>query len=276
MKLVHKILLACLPLMAVGSPCWADTSDTTGPTPWGITYQEAVTPVMHRIESLSAEINVVLVGVVLLVSGLLAYVVFKFNAKANPTPATWSHHTPLEIVWTLIPVLILVLIALPSFTLLFYMELSQKADVTVKVTGHQWYWSYEYPDENDIKFDSFVVSDGDLKPGQPRLLTADNALVLPVGAVVRIQITSDDVIHSWSIPAFGVKVDAMPGRLNETWVRVDKPGLYYGQCSQLCGVNHGYMPIMVKVVPREEYHAWSDDMWHRIARSRQQIIGDNR
>jgi cytochrome c oxidase subunit 2 len=275
MKLAHKIAIAVLPLIAVDGSSWGDAPQPTGPVPWGTGYQDAVTPVMHRIETLSAAVNMVIVAVVLLVCGLLGWVVWRYNAKANPTPAKWSHHTPLEVAWTLIPVLVLLAIALPSFSLLFYMELSQKADLTVKVTGHQWYWSYEYPDENGIKFDSFFVADSDLKPDQPRLLTADNALVLPVGAVVRIQITSDDVIHSWSIPPFGVKVDAMPGRLNETWVRVDAPGVYYGQCSQLCGTNHGFMPIMIRAVPKEEFHAWSADMWHRIARERLQIIGAN-
>ncbi len=239
---------------------WADA-----PIAWAIGFQGGATPVMERITTLSTVINGVIVAVVILVSALVAWVAWRYNARRNPVPATWSHNTPLEIAWTAIPAVILLVIAVPSFRLLYFMDRVQAADMTLKVTAHQWYWSYEYPDQGDFKFDANMVADSDLQPGQPRLLATDNPVVLPVGVPVRIQITADDVIHSWSVPAFGIKTDAVPGRLNETWVRINQPGIYYGQCSQLCGVNHGFMPIMVKAVPAEQFHAWADEARTRFA-----------
>ncbi|EME68547.1 Heme/copper-type cytochrome/quinol oxidase [Paramagnetospirillum caucaseum] len=235
------------------------------PQPWAFSFQHGVSPTMERIASLATFINGVIVVITLLVSGLLLYACTRFRADRNPKPATWSHNTPLEIVWTAIPAVILLLIAIPSFRLLYFMDKVQDADMTLKIVGHQWYWSYEYPD-HDVRFDSNMVQAEDLKPGQPRLLTADNALVVPVGVPIRLQMTADDVIHSWSVPAFGVKTDTVPGRLNETWVQVDKPGDYHGQCSQLCGVNHGFMPIHVKAVPKEEFTAWLAQAKTKFAR----------
>lgn len=226
------------------------------PQPWAISFQHAVSPTMERIASLATFINGVIVCITLLVSGLLLYVCTRFRADRNPKPAAWAHNTPLEIAWTAIPAAILLLIAIPSFRLLYFMDRAHDAEMTLKIVGHQWYWSYEYPD-HDFKFDSNMVQAEDLKPGQPRLLTADNALVVPAGVPIRLQMTADDVIHSWSVPAFGVKTDAVPGRLNETWVQVDQPGEYYGQCSQLCGVNHGFMPVHVKAVSKAEFAAWA-------------------
>lgn len=231
-------------------PAWA-----AEPQPWAISFQQAVSPTMERITSLAGFINGVIVFITVLVCVLLLYACFRFRADRNPQPAAWAHNAPLEIAWTAIPAVILLLIAIPSFRLLYYMDRVKDADLTLKIVGHQWYWTYEYPD-HDFKFDSNMVQAEDLKPGQPRLLTADNALVVPAGVPIRLQMTADDVIHSWSVPAFGVKTDAVPGRLNETWVQVDKPGEYYGQCSQLCGVNHGFMPVHVKAVPKEEFAAW--------------------
>lgn len=237
------------------------------PQPWAVGYQAAASPTMQRIVALSSFINVVLVAVVVVVSGLIAWAAWRYNARRNPVPATWSHNTRLEIAWTAIPALILVIIAVPSFRLLYFENRVPDAAMTLKVTGHQWYWSYAYPDQGKVGFDSMAVDDSDLKPGQVRLLSVDNPVVLPVGVTVRIQVTSEDVIHSWSVPAFGVKTDAIPGRLNETWVRIDTPGTYYGQCSQLCGVNHDFMPIMVRAVPRAEFHAWLQDARIRFART---------
>lgn len=225
------------------------------PQPWAISFQHAASPTMERIASLATFINGVIVVTTMLVCGLLLYACTRFRADRNPKPATWSHNTRLEIVWTAIPTVILLLIAIPSFRLLYFMDRVQDADMTLKIIGHQWYWTYEYQDHN-FKFDSNMVQTEDLKPGQPRLLTADNTLVVPTGVPIRLQMTADDVIHSWSVPAFGVKTDTVPGRLNETWVQVNKPGEYYGQCSQLCGVNHAFMPIHVKAVPKEEFLAW--------------------
>ena len=254
--------------LALAAAAWLlrpDGAAAAGPAPWAIGFQPAASPTMERITALAGFINVVIVVVVVLVTGLIAWTAWRYNARRNPVPATWSHNTRLEIVWTAIPALILLVIAVPSFRLLYYENRVPDAAMTLKVTGHQWYWSYAYPDQGKFAFDSMMVDDGDLKPGQVRLLTVDHPVVLPVGVTVRVQITSEDVIHSWSVPALGVKTDAIPGRLNETWVRIDAPGLYYGQCSQLCGVNHGFMPIMVKAVPKAEFHAWLADARTRFA-----------
>lgn len=219
---------------------------------------------MERISELSFMLNVVIITIVLLVSGLLVWCLWRFNEKRNPVPAKWSHNTPLEVAWTAIPALILVAIAFPSFKLLYFMDRTQAADLTLKVTGHQWYWSYGYPDQG-IAFDAMMTQPDDLKPGQPRLLATDNPVVLPVGVPIRVQLTADDVIHSWAVPALGLKTDTVPGRLNETWVRIDRPGIYYGQCSELCGVNHGFMPIMIEAVEKEKFDAWITDAKVRFA-----------
>lgn len=254
---VLALALVAVALFTTGA--WADE-----PLPWAIGFQQGASPTMERISTLSTLINGVIVAIVVLVSALVGWCAWRYNATRNPVPATWSHNTPLEIAWTAIPALILVLIAIPSFRLLYFMDRAQDADMTIKVTGHQWYWSYEYPDQG-LKFDAMMVQDSDLKPGQRRLLTTDTEVVLPVGVPIRIQLTADDVIHSWAVPAFGIKTDAVPGRLNETWVKITKPGTYYGQCSELCGVNHGFMPIMVRAVPPEQFHAWVDDNRTRFA-----------
>ena len=237
------------------------------PQSWTMGFQSSASPIMQRLTSLAMTINGIVVFVVVLVTALVVWVAWHFNARRNPVPATWSHNTRLEILWTAIPAIILLLIAVPSFNLLFFMDRVQKADMTIKVIGHQWYWSYEYPDNGDLKFDSMLISDDQIKPGQVRLLSVDNPLVLPVGVPIRIQVTAEDVIHSWSVPAFGIKTDAIPGRLNETWVKIDKPGIYYGQCSQLCGINHGFMPVMVQAIPPDQFHAWLDDARSRFASS---------
>lgn len=242
----------------------AGAASASEPLPWAIGFQTGASPTMERIAQLSTFLNGIIVLIVILVTGLVAYAAWRFNAVRNPTPATWSHNTRLEIAWTAIPALILLVIAVPSFRLLYFMDRVQDADMTLKVIGHQWYWSYEYPDQN-LKFDAMMVQDADLKPGQRRLLATDNEVVLPVDVPIRIQMTSDDVMHSWAVPAFGIKTDAVPGRLNETWVRITEPGLYYGQCSELCGVNHGFMPIMVRAVPREQFAAWADGARTRFA-----------
>jgi cytochrome c oxidase subunit 2 len=210
---------------------------------------------MHQIVSLNDLITVIILCIVALVFGLLGYIVLRFRASRNPAPAQWSHHTSLEVAWTLGPVLVLVIIAFPSFRLLYSMDRAADAEMTLKATGHQWYWSYDYPDQH-ISFDANLLQDSDRKPGDPRLLATDNHVVLPAGVVIRIQTTADDVVHSWSVPSLGVKLDAMPGRLNETWVKIDKPGFYFGQCSQLCGINHGFMPIEVEAVSKDQFAAW--------------------
>jgi cytochrome c oxidase subunit 2 len=201
------------------------------------------------------------------VLALLLYVCFRFRASANATPSRRTHNTLLEIAWTAVPVLILVVIAIPSFKLLYFMDRVTDPELTIKAIGHQWYWSYEYPDDGDFTFDAYLVADEDLQEGQPRLLTTDNAVVLPVQTDIQVLITATDVLHSWAVPAFGVKTDGVPGRINETWLRIEEPGMYYGQCSELCGDYHGFMPIMVRAVTKEEYEAWTQQAQEEFARA---------
>ena len=234
----------------------AALAGTGQPSPWQINLQGAASPVMESIHSFHFFLLVIIVAVVLLVLGLLIVVMVKFNEKANPVPSRTTHHTMIEVAWTVVPVLILVAIAIPSFRLLFLQLDLPKADITVKVTGHQWYWSYEYPDNGAFSFDSLMVPEADLKPGQPRLLAVDNDVVVPVNKIVRIQVTAADVIHSFALPSFGVKIDALPGRLNESWFQATKEGVYYGQCSELCGKDHAFMPIAIRVVSEAEFAAW--------------------
>jgi cytochrome c oxidase subunit 2 len=226
------------------------------PRNWELGMQPAGSPVAERIHSLHSLVLWIITLITLLVAGLLVYVIWRFNARRNPMPSKLSHHTGLEIVWTVIPVLILVVIAIPSFRLVFYEDKTYDAALTVKVTGHQWYWEYTYPDNENLNFSSYIVQDADLKPGQLRLLAVDNPLVVPAGKDIRILTTSADVIHSFFIPSLGVQRYAIPGRTIETWVRVDKPGTYYGECNQICGNNHSYMPIAIQAVPEAEFQAW--------------------
>ena len=192
----------------------------------------------------------------LFVTGLLVYVMVRFRESRNPVPSKTAHNTTIEVLWTVLPVLILVGIAIPSFRLLYLQDRVENPEMTIKAIGRQWYWSYEYPDNGNFTFDAYMVKDADLKPGQMRLLEVDNAVVVPVDTNVRLYTTASDVLHAWTIPAFGIKVDAVTGRLNESWFRVTKPGTYYGQCSELCGVGHAFMPITVKAVSKEEFTQW--------------------
>lgn len=226
------------------------------PTPWQTGFQEAASPVMVEIEWLYDYLTAIIVAIVVLVTGLLAYVIVRFNARRNPEPSKTTHNTTLEVVWTVIPILILITIAVPSFRLLYYMDRAQDAEMTLKVIGHQWYWSYEYPDHGGFTFDSVMVDEEDLAEGQPRLLAVDEEVVLPVDTTIRIIVSADDVIHSWAVPALGLKTDAVPGRLNETWVRIEREGVYYGQCTELCGINHGFMPVAVRAVSKQDFAAW--------------------
>jgi cytochrome c oxidase subunit II len=221
------------------------------PKPWEITLQEAATPVMESIISFHNLLLVIITLITLFVLALLVIVVVKFNARANPVPSRTTHHTLIEVAWTLIPVLILVGIAVPSFRLLFKQLDIPKADLTVKVTGKQWYWSYAYPDNGKFEFDSLMAADK-----QPRLLGVDNEMVVPVDKVIRVQTTGADVIHAFAVPSFGIKIDSIPGRLNETWFKATKVGMYYGQCSELCGKDHAFMPIAVRVVSDQEFASW--------------------
>ena len=227
----------------------------SSPKPWQIWTQDAATPVMAEMTLFHGFLLIVITVILVFVFCLLGYVLFKFSAKRNKTPSSTSHNTILEVVWTLIPCFILIIIAVPSFKLLYYSEIIPKSDLTLKVVGHQWYWSYEYPDHS-ISFDSNIIQDEDLKSDDIRLLSVDNKVVLPIDTTVRIQVTASDVIHSWAVPAFGIKKDAVPGRLNEMWVNIKKVGVYYGQCSELCGINHGFMPIVVEAVSMGDFKKW--------------------
>lgn len=228
--------------------------------PWQMYYQPAASPVMEHLEWLHNYIMVIITIITIVVTVLLAYVCIRFRAKRNPVSHRFAHNTTVEVLWTVLPILILVAIGIPSVRAHFQYTNNQtiidNPDLTLKITGHQWYWSYEYPDQGIASYDSNIVADKDLKPGEPRLLMVDNPVVVPVGKVVRIQLTSADVIHDWAMPAFGVKQDAVPGKLSETWFKAEKEGIYFGQCSELCGKYHGFMPIMVKVVSEKEFETW--------------------
>jgi len=226
------------------------------PQEWEWGFQDAITSIMVQVTSFYDWLLVMMIAISALVAIIMAIVFVRFNKRSNPEPSRTSHNTMIEIIWTTVPVLILVAIAVPSLRLLYYEETIPEADLTIKAIGHQWYWSYEYPDNGGFTFDATMVADEDLTDGQLRLLTTNNQVVLPVGKVIHVLVTSDDVIHSWALPPAGIKMDAVPGRINEFWMELDTPGTYYGQCSELCGVNHGFMPIMVRAVSDGEFTAW--------------------
>jgi cytochrome c oxidase subunit 2 len=249
--------LAAVSLMGGLSGASADPATENLPSDWQLWHQPAVTEVMRGVEGLHHELMIIITLITLLVTGLIAYVIVRFNRKANPVPSKTTHNTLIEVVWTLVPVLILVFIAIPSFKLLYLQDRVPAADVTVKAIGNQWYWSYEYPDNDGLSFDANMLSKAEAaEQKKPYLFATDTHMVVPVNKVVRVQVTASDVIHAWTIPAFGIKIDAVPGRLNETWFRAEKEGLFYGQCSELCGQNHAFMPIVVEVVSDAAYAAW--------------------
>lgn len=225
---------------------------------------QSASPVMDDIRWFHNYVLIIITVITLFVMALLGWVMWRYNAKANPVPSKTTHHTGLEVVWTLAPVLILLAIAVPSFKLLFLQLDLPAAEVTVKATGKQWFWSFTYPDQK-FEFDSLMVRDEKDLKGRPRLLAADNALVVPVNKVVRVQVTAADVIHAFAMPAFGVKIDAIPGRLNETWFKATKEGVYYGQCSELCGKDHAFMPIELHVVSEQAYNAWIEEAKKKYA-----------
>ncbi|MAU40772.1 MAG: cytochrome c oxidase subunit II [Kordiimonas sp.] len=220
-------------------------------------FQDAVTPTMEATMEFHNLLFIIITIITIFVTALLAYVFIRFNKRANPTPSKTTHNTLLEVVWTAVPVLILVAIAVPSMRLLYFQDVVPESDMTIKAIGSQWYWSYEYPDHGDFAFDSIMLTDEEAaERNEPRLLATDTQVVVPVNKTVRLLVTAADVIHSWTIPSFGVKIDAVPGRINETWFKATKEGVYYGQCSELCGVRHAFMPIAVRVVSEEEFAQW--------------------
>lgn len=232
-----------------------------------INFQDAASPVMEKIHSFHGFMLYIIIPIVVLVFGLLFYVMLRFNERANPKPATFTHHWGLEIAWTIVPAVIVLFIAIKSMQLLYFENHPPEADLNIKVTGYQWYWGYEYPDNGDLNFMAYMVKDKEIDPskGQIRLLSTDNPVVVPVNKVVHLQITASDVIHSFAIPAFGVKTDAMPGRLNEAWFKATKTGTFYGQCSEICGTGHAFMPIEIKVVTDAEFAAWVHEKGGKLA-----------
>ncbi len=227
------------------------------PTPWELGLQDAASPVMADIIGFHTFVLWIVTAITIFVLVLLLIIIFRFNARANPTPSRTTHNTPLEVIWTIVPVIILVAIAIPSFRLLFTELDVPPVDLTIKATGKQWYWSYAYPDNGNFEFDSLIVAEKDLKADQPRLLTVDNEMVVPVNKVVHVLVTGADVIHSFAVPSFGIKIDAVPGRINDTWFKATIQGTFHGQCSELCGKDHSFMPITVRVTDDKGFAAWA-------------------
>jgi len=229
------------------------------PVPGGLNFQPPATSLARDIQWLDGMLLVIITAIVLFTLALLAWVIVKFNKNANPEAATFTHNTPIEITWTVVPVVILVFIGAFSVPVLFDQQKIPEADITIKTTGHQWYWSYEYPDQ-EFEFDSFMLARDELEDygyaSDEYLLATDTAMVVPVGKTIVVQVTASDVIHSWTVPAFGVKQDGVPGRIAELWFKADVEGIYFGQCSELCGKDHAYMPITVKVVSEAAYEQW--------------------
>ena len=248
---LRRIVFSALGLPLVSGAALAQVHN------WQMGLQPAATPVMERLQQFHFELLIIITAICVVVAVLLVFVMLRFRQRANPEPSRTHHNTLLEVAWTLIPVVILVIIAIPSFKLLYYEADIPKPDVTIQAIGHQWYWTYAYPKEGGFQFDSNMLPDAAAKArGEQRLLSVDNPVYVPVNKVVEVITTGADVIHSWAVPAFGVKMDAIPGRLNHTWFKATKLGTYYGQCSELCGANHAFMPIEVKVVTQRDYDAW--------------------
>lgn len=247
---LHRMVAAFMAL--IGSTVLASANK---PEPWQMTFQEAATDNMTTITDFNNFLLILMTIITVFVLALLLYVMLRFNAKANPTPSKTSHNTLIEILWTVLPIVILVVIAVPSFRLLYFQRVIPEVEMTVKAVGYQWYWGYEYPDHGDFAFDSLMLDD-DERGDQPRLLATDTAMVVPVDTTIRVVVTGADVLHSFAMPAFGLKIDAIPGRLNETWFKANKTGTFYGQCSELCGIRHAFMPIRIEVVEKEAFASW--------------------
>lgn len=236
------------------------------PELWEMGFQQPATERMREIEQFHDLLLYIIAGIVVFVLTLLVIVMLRFNARANKTPSTAAHNTLLEVIWTVVPIGILVVIAFPSFALLYYSDTIPPADLTVKAIGHQWYWSYEYPDNGDFTFDSVMLTDEAARAnGDPRLLGVDNRLVVPAGKTVRVLVTATDVIHSFAVPSFGIKMDGIPGRMNQTWFKAEREGVFYGQCSELCGANHAFMPIAIEVVSEERFAQWVEEAKQKFA-----------
>jgi cytochrome c oxidase subunit 2 len=260
---VFVISLVVAAALAAGGIAYAGLGQ---PSPWQMGLQQSAAPTMDDIIWFHNFVLWIITAITVFVLALLLIIIVKFNARANPTPSRTTHNTLLEVAWTVIPVVILVVIAIPSFRILFVQLNTPPADLTIKATGKQWYWSYNYPDSGKFEFDSLMLKDNERKPDQPRLLAVDNEMVVPVNKVVRMHVIGADVIHAFAVPSFGIKIDAIPGRLNETWFKATREGVYYGQCSELCGKDHAFMPIAVRVVSEQAFAAWVEDAKKKFAR----------
>lgn len=253
-------LVGALALSILAFPVAGFAQDVAEALPYEFGFQEPVTPVAKEIQNFHNLLLYIITGITIFVLALLVYVVVRFNEKANPEPSKTTHNVPLEVVWTLVPVLILLVIVVPSFRLLYFSDRVVDPEMTVKVTGYSWYWNVEYSDHEGLAYDVRILNDEEIdeSKGQKRLLSVDSPMVLPVDTTIQFDVTAgaDDVIHSFAMPAFGIKVDAVPGRMNQTWARIEKEGTYYGQCSELCGKNHAYMPIEVHAVSKEAFAKW--------------------
>lgn len=234
------------------------------PKDWQITFQEAASENMTVITDFNNFLLILMTAISVFVLGLMLYVMVRFNARANPEPSKTTHNTLVEVIWTVVPIVILVVIAIPSFRLLYFQRDIPEADMTVKAVGYQWYWGYEYPDHGEFAFDSLMLTDEE-RGDQPRLLATDTAMVVPVDTTVRVIVTAADVLHAFAMPAFGLKMDAVPGRLNETWFKAEKTGTFYGQCSELCGIRHAFMPIRIEVVSKADFALWVEEAQNEYA-----------
>jgi cytochrome c oxidase subunit II len=266
MLVLKRLTLVAITLVAILMGCEAALAGLGQPSPWQIGLQQSASPVMDNIIWFHDFLLYIIVGIAGFVLVLLVVVMVRFNARTNPIPSRTTHNTLIEIAWTLIPIVILMFIAVPSFKLLFFQLNVPPADLTVKATGKQWYWSYSYPDNGQFEFDSLMLKEGERKEGQPRLLAVDNEMVVPVNKTVRVITTGSDVIHSFAVPSFGIKIDAVPGRINETWFTATREGVYYGQCSELCGKDHAFMPIAVRAVSEQAFSAWVEEAKKKYAR----------
>ena len=266
MLVLKRLTLVAITLIANLMGCEAALAGLGQPSPWQVGLQQSASPVMDNIIWFHDFLLYMITGIAGFVLVLLVVVMVRFNARTNPIPSRTTHNTLIEIAWTLIPIVILMFIAVPSFKLLFFQLNVPPADLTVKATGKQWYWSYSYPDNGQFEFDSLMLKEGERKEGQPRLLAVDNEMVVPVNKTVRVITTGSDVIHSFAVPSFGIKIDAVPGRINETWFTATREGVYYGQCSELCGKDHAFMPIAVRAVSEQAFSAWVEEAKKKYAR----------
>ena len=266
MFVLKRLTLVAITLVAILMGGEAALAGLGQPSPWQIGLQQSASPVMDNIIWFHDFLLYIITAIAGFVLVLLVVVMVRFNARSNPIPSRTTHNTLIEIAWTLIPIVILMFIAVPSFKLLFLQLNVPPADLTVKATGKQWYWSYSYPDNGQFEFDSLMLKEGERKEGQPRLLAVDNEMVVPVNKTVRVITTGSDVIHSFAVPSFGIKIDAVPGRINETWFTATREGVYYGQCSELCGKDHAFMPIAVRAVSEQAFSAWVEEAKKKYAR----------